>query len=199
MSISKYKVIGLTGGIGSGKTFVSNIFIKLGIPVFNADQEAKNIMHKSLDLKKKIENAFGHEVYQNHQIQKKVLSKLVFNNKNKLELLNSLVHPYVLDQFNEWCLNNKSSIVIKESAILFESNTYKGCDKIICVNASEKNRISRVIKRDNVKKNHVQSIMNSQMNQAQKIKKSDFIVSNNDTDLILPQVIRIINSIKSNN
>ena len=199
MSTLKYKVIGLTGGIGSGKTFVANIFIKLGIPVFNADQEAKNIMHKSLDLKKKIEIAFGHEVYQNNQIQKKILSKLVFNNKNKLELLNSLVHPYVLDRFNEWCLNNKSSIVIKESAILFESNTYKGCDKIICVNASEKNRISRVIKRDNVKKNHVQSIINSQMNQAQKIKKSDFIINNNDADLILPQVISIINRIKSIN
>ena len=199
MSTLKYKVIGLTGGIGSGKTFVSNIFIKLGIPVFNADQEAKNIMHKSLDLKKKIEKAFGNEVYQNNQIQKKVLSKLVFNNKNKLDLLNSLVHPYVLDRFNEWCLNNKSSIVIKESAILFESNTYKGCDKIICVNASEKNRISRVMKRDNVKKNHVKSIINSQMNQAQKIKKSDFIINNNDADLILPQVISIINRIKSIN
>ena len=197
MQTSKYKVIGLTGGIGSGKTFVSNIFKRLGIPVFNADYEAKKIMHQSLDLKNKIIKAFGDEIYKDNQLQKKLLSKLIFNNEKKLTLLNSLVHPYVFRRFNQWCLNSQSPILLKESAILFESHSNRKCDKVICVVASKSIRIARVMKRDNVDKNHVQSIISSQISQKDKVKKSDYSINNNESDLILPQIIEIINNIKS--
>ena len=197
MQTSKYKVIGLTGGIGSGKTFVSNIFKRLGIPVFNADYEAKKIMYQSLDLKNKIIKAFGDEIYKDNQLQKKLLSKLIFNNEKKLTLLNSLVHPYVFKRFNQWCLNSQSPILLKESAILFESHSNRKCDKVICVVASKSIRIARVMKRDNVDKNHVQSIISSQISQQDKVKKSDYSINNNESELILPQIIEIINNIKS--
>tara|TARA_B100000963_G_scaffold276064_1_gene244326 strand:+ start:23358 stop:23960 length:603 start_codon:yes stop_codon:yes gene_type:complete len=193
----KYKIIGLTGGIGSGKTFVANIFKRLGIPVFNADYEAKKIMHQSLDLKNKIKRAFGDEIYKDNQLQKKILSKLIFNNEKKLSLLNSLVHPFVFKRFNQWCLNSKSPILLKESAILFESYSNRKCDKVICVVASKFIRIDRVMKRDSVDKNHVQSIISSQISQQEKVKKSDYLIYNNESELILPQIIGIINHIKS--
>ena len=125
------------------------------------------------------------------------MSKLIFNNEKKLTLLNSLVHPYVFKRFNQWCLNSQSPILLKESAILFESHSNKKCDKVICVVASKSIRIARVMKRDNVDKNHVQSIISSQISQKDKVKKSDYSINNNESELILPQIIEIINNIKS--
>ena len=184
--------IGITGGIGSGKTFVSNIFSKLGIPVFNADSQAKNYMAHDSKLINKIQNIFGYQIYENGILQKESLAKLIFNNKNNLEKLNQLVHPLVKKKFNHWCKEQTSKIVIKETAILFESNSHLDIDKIICISSNLETRVNRVILRDNTSREKVLSRVRSQMSQDQKEKLSDFVILNDGIELLLPQIIKII-------
>ena len=187
--------IGLTGGIGSGKTFVGVLFSKLGIPVFNADFEAKRCMVENKLLKKEIQYIFGNEVYRDGLLQNDILAEIVFNDKQKLEELNKLVHPVVKQNFGNWCSVKNSQIVIKETAILFESDSHLGLDKVICVSASENVRIGRVIKRDNISRRQIIARMERQMPQNQKEKLSDFVILNHDKELLLPQIIRIITQI----
>ena len=187
--------IGLTGGIGSGKTFVGTIFSKLGIPVFNADLEAKKCMAENAILKHEIQNIFGDEVYKNGLLKDKILAEIVFNNKQKLEELTKLVHPVVKQNFVDWCDNQNSEIVIKEAAILFESDSHLTLDKVICVSASEAIRIQRVINRDNISREQVIARVDRQMSQYEKEKLSDFVITNDEKELILPQIIKIITQI----
>ena len=196
MSNEKQKIkIGITGGIGSGKTFVSSIFRKLNIPVFNADFEAKKCMSVDARLKNKIENVFGREVYKKGVLQNKVLAEIVFANSENLEGLNRLVHPEVKKKFHNWCADQSSDVVIKEAAILFESYSHIGLDKVICVSAPYETRIERVIKRDNISKKQVMDRMKMQMSQVEKEKLSDFVIINNGVELLLPQIIKIITQI----
>ena len=185
------KKTGLTGGIGVGKTFVSEIFQKMGYSVFFADLHAKKCMHESDDLKTEIKQNFGNEIYQKGVLQKNRLSNIVFNDTKKLQELNSLVHPFVQRRFEDWCKNQQSKFVIKEAAILFESETHKGLDAVICVSAPFEKRIERVMKRDNCTKEDVVKRIENQMPQEDKEKLSDFLIINDDKEKLLPQIISI--------
>ena len=185
------KKIGLTGGIGVGKTFVSEIFQKMGYSVFLADLHAKKCMHESHDLKIKIKQNFGNEIYQKGVLQNNRLADIVFNDTKKLQELNNLVHPFVQKYFEAWCKNQQSKFVIKEAAILFESEAHKGLDGVICVSAPFQKRIERVMKRDNCTKEDVIKRIENQMLQEKKEKLSDFVILNNDKKELLPQIISI--------
>jgi len=172
------KIIGLTGGIGSGKTTIAKLFESEGVPVYIADTEAKKIMQLPETIEK-ISQVFGHDIIKNNQIDSKGLSAIVFNHPEKLKTLNSIVHPLVKKHFDDWVnKNSKSPFVIKEAAILFESGSYKYCDKIITVTASEETRIKRVMERDNSSKKEVLDRIKNQWTDSQKIAKSDYVIEN---------------------
>lgn len=187
--------IGLTGGIGSGKTFVAKIFGRFSLPVFNADVEAKKCMVENKSLKQEIRNVFGSKIYIDGLLQTKMLANIVFNDSEKLEKLNRLVHPVVRQSFEDWCSKQKSRIIIKEAAILFESDSHLYLDKVICVSAPEEIRIKRVVRRDKISEENVISIIQNQMPQVEKQKASDFVIVNDGVQLIIPQIISVINQI----
>lgn len=172
------KIIGLTGGIGSGKTTVANYFIEKGIPVYIADDEARKITD-SKRVTSKIKKIFGNEVIENNKVNRTSLANIVFNDKEKLAQLNAIIHPEVKKHFEKW-LKSKldDKFVIKESAILFESGSYLNCDAIIMVTAPLETRIERTIKRDNSSRESVLQRINNQMLDEEKIKKSDYIIQN---------------------
>ena len=194
MSEKKIK-IGITGGIGCGKTFVSKVFNMLGIPVFNADVKAKSCMLDNEYLKNSIKIFFGDNIYKNDSLDTSALAEIVFNDLKALEKLNTLVHPVVKKSFEDWCERQKSNIVIKEAAIMFESHSNIGLDKVICVSAAEDIRIKRVMDRDNISQQQVASRIDKQMPQYEKEELSDFIIFNNGDQLLLPQILKIINQI----
>jgi dephospho-CoA kinase len=190
------QIIGLTGGIGSGKTTVARVFELLGIDVYYADIQAKKIL-SSDKIKEQIISAFGN-VYKDNKLQNKKLAEIVFNDKKKLEKLNSIVHPAVEKDFEQWSKKNSGKpYLIKEAAILFESGSYKKVDKIITVFAPENIRILRVCKRDNINKAQVIARINNQMPDNEKIAKSDFVIKNYNGYLIIPQIIEIDNALRS--
>jgi dephospho-CoA kinase len=185
------KKIGITGGIGSGKTYVSEVFKSLGIPVFNADIESKKIMITSEKLMELVKLEFGEGIYTNGRLNKEKLGAIVFSDKSKLQKLNSLVHPIVKEEFNNWCKSQKSSYVIKEAAILFESKANIGLDAVICVSAPLELRISRSVKRDNTTEKEIKNRIENQISQEEKEKLSDYIIVNDTKELLLPQVLNI--------
>ena len=186
------KKIGLTGGIGAGKTYVSKIFQKMGIPIFNADEQAKKCMVEDSSLKAAVQLAFGESMYLKGVLQKDTLANIVFNNTEALGKLNALVHPIVKQKFEDWCIQQSTSIVIKEAAILFESDAHLGLDAVVCVSAPETLRIERVQKRDGSSVEQIESRMSKQMPQAEKEELADFLIVNNEVQLLLPQVLAII-------
>ena len=186
------KKIGLTGGIGAGKTYVSKIFQQMGIPIFNADEQAKKCMVEDANLKAAVQLAFGESMYLKGVLQKDALANIVFNNTEALGKLNALVHPIVKQKFEDWCTQQSTSIVIKEAAILFESDAHLGLDAVVCVSAHEKLRIERVQKRDESSVEQIKSRMSKQMPQAEKEELADFLIVNDHVQLLLPQVLIII-------
>lgn len=174
------KIIGLTGGIGSGKTKIANYMEKKGIPVYIADIEAKKILDNS-DVIKKVKEAFDKVVVIDEKIDRKSLANEVFNNPEKLQKLNNIIHPEVRKHFAEWVKNHKQHpFVVKEAAILFESGSYKECDKIITVTAPIEERIKRVINRDKSSYNDVLQRVNNQWTDEQRAELSDYVVENID-------------------
>ena len=171
-------VVGLTGGIGSGKTTVANYFMSLGVPVYFADIEAKELMNTSKKIKKKLIAEFGKESFKNKKLNRAYIASIVFNNKSKLELLNKIVHPEVAHHFTTWVKKQKAVYVIQENAIMFENNTASGYNFIITVTAPIEVRIDRVMKRDVVSKEAVLSRINNQWDDTEKIKRSDFVIYN---------------------
>ena len=186
------KKIGLTGGIGVGKTYVSKIFQKMGIPIFNADEQAKKCMVDDANLKAAVQLAFGENMYLKGVLQKEALAKIVFNNTEALAELNALVHPIVKQKFEDWCSLQSTSMVIKEAAILFESDAHLGLDSVVCVSSPENLRIERVQKRDGSSVEQIQSRISKQMQQAEKEELADFLIVNDQVQLLLPQVLAII-------
>ena len=186
------KRIGLTGGIGVGKTFIAELFQQMGVPVFNADIEAKKCMVEDKKLMSAVQLAFGENVYINGILQKEELAKIVFNNEEALVKLNALVHPVVKQKFEDWCAEQTAALVVKESAILFESDAHLGLDAVICVTAAEGLRIARVQKRDGSSVEQIQSRMSKQIPQAEKEELADFLIVNDQVQLLLPQVLAII-------
>jgi dephospho-CoA kinase len=185
--------VGVTGGIGSGKTTVCKVFELLGIPVFYADDVAKSIMHTDQVLKTAILNTFGERAYNKEgTLNRSYISSLVFNNKPELEKLNSLVHPAVFRAFDNWLLQQKDApYVIKEAALLFESDSYKMCDESILVIAPTETKISRVKLRDGISDEDVKLRMNRQFSDEVKIKFADHILNNDEKQLIIPKIIQL--------
>jgi len=185
------KKIGLTGGIGVGKTFVASIFQKMGIAVFSADIYAKRCMQESEQLKNAIIQHFGTDIYKNEILQKQKLAEIVFSDSEKLNVLNKLVHPFVQIEFEKWCKNQTSSFVLKEAAILFESDSNKNLDAIICVGAPLQIRIERVMQRDSCSEQAVLKRIANQMPEEEKEQLSDFVIVNDSKEKLLPQIISI--------
>ena len=186
------KKLGLTGGIGVGKTYVSKVFQQMGVPVFNADVEAKNCMAEDKGLIQNVKNSFGENIYDNGALQKEKLAKIVFNNSERLEELNVLVHPVVKQRLEDWCTEQTAELVIKEAAILFESDAHLGLDAVICVSAAEKVRIERVQTRDGSSVAEIKSRIDKQMSQSKKEELADFVIVNDGKQLLLPQLIKIL-------
>ena len=185
------KKIGITGGIGSGKTYVASVFQSLGIPIFNADIQAKKIMTSSGKLIKLVKEEFGNEIYKDSDLNKEKLASIVFSNSDKLQKLNSLVHPIVKEEFNNWCKKQTSPYVIKEAAILFESNSHIGLDAVICVSAPLDLRMRRLLNRDDYSKKEIKKRIENQISQEEKEKLSDYIIVNDEKELLLPKIIKI--------
>lgn len=190
------KIIGLTGGIGSGKTTVANYFKLFGIPVYIADDEARTIMQSS-EIISAIKNLFGDVVLKNGHLNREELAKIVFSNPEKLEKLNNIVHPAVKKHFKRWLLQQKNfPYVIYEAAILFESGNYKNCDLIITVTAPLETRIQRVLERDNTTRKLILQRMNAQWTDEQRIPKSDFVIENTSIETTKSKIDRILKILK---
>lgn len=172
-------VAGITGGIGSGKSTAAKFFEELGIPVYNSDTRAKTIQNENSEVKVKIITSFGEEAYNENGLNKPFMSKQVFQNNEKLKLLNSIVHPAVFQDFEDWKKAQKSDIVMKEAAILIESGSYKDCDVVISVVVDIETRIARTIERDGLSREEILARINNQISDEERIAKSDFIIDNN--------------------
>lgn len=183
--------IGLTGGIGSGKSTVAKIFETLGIPVYYADAEAKRLMNSSETLKKVIRQNFGEATYENDQLNRKYLAGIVFNNPEKLELLNALIHPVTINDAEQWMQQQSAPYSIKEAALLFESGAAENLDFIVGVYAPQALRIKRVMKRDGLTADEIMKRINRQVNEEMKMKLCDFVITNNEQELLVPQVLKL--------
>ncbi len=184
--------IGLTGGIGSGKTTVAKVLEVLGIPVYYADEAAKELMNKNELLQQQLIFHFGNDTYlPNGTLNRKHLSSIVFANKEKLELLNSLVHPVTIADAQQWFSKQTAPYVVKEAALLFESGSAEGLDYVIGVTAPATLRIKRVMDRDHVTAEEVKRRMANQLDDGIKMKLCDFVLQNNEQQLLLPQVVQL--------
>ncbi len=187
--------IGLTGGIGVGKTTVSNIFSHLGVPIFNSDLWSKNILKNNKHVKRAIKIKFGNNIIDNKgEIDKQKLGRIVFSNKKKLNFLNKLIHPLVIEKYDKWLGLQKTKYIIKESALIFESDISSSLNKIILIKAPLKLRIERVCNRDNRDRIEVENIISNQVSPADISNKVDFII-NNDGTLLTPQIIKLHNKL----
>lgn len=183
--------VGITGGIGSGKSTVTKIFSVLGIPVYDADAAAKRLMNQNNELKEKIESYFGKESYVDGKLNRTHLSSLVFNDPEKLALLNSIVHPVTIQDAADWMQQQSAPYAVKEAALIFESGSQEHLDKVIGVFAPETLRIQRVTQRDKVSKEEVENRMKRQMDEETKMKLCDYVIINDEQQLLIPQVVKI--------
>jgi len=175
-------IIGLTGGIGSGKSTIASFFSDLGVPIYNSDLEAKKLMNTSESLKHDIEAYFGYESYSNGSLNKKFIADLVFSDKDKLAKLNSLVHPKVKFHFSHWKSQQNYTYVIQESALIFEQGSEDYYDKIILVTAPIEERIQRVMIRDNSLRSQILERIDNQLEDSKKVSLADFIIENKTLD-----------------
>lgn len=190
------KIIGLTGGIGSGKTTLATYIESLGIPVFIADDEAKKLM-QSAEVLREINAVFGEAVFEKGQLNRQELASIVFSNPEKLSQLNSIIHPAVKKQFKIWLDQNQlAPFVVYEAAILFESGSYQNCDYIITITAPLEDRIARVMQRDNSSREQVLNRINAQWTDEQRAAKSNFIIDNIDPQNAKSQLDEILKILK---
>ncbi len=191
------KIIGLTGGIGSGKTTIANLFKSRGIPVYIADEEAKKILDKP-QTAAAIASAFGDEMLVGEKVDRQKLAAVVFNDPDKLKQLNDIVHPAVRTDFERWVKKNADQpIVVKEAAILFESGTNVDCDAVITVTAPLEIRIRRVMKRDNVPREAVLNRIENQWDEARKASMSDYVIENTDRQTAARQFNEILKKLQN--
>ena len=192
------KIVGLTGGIGSGKTTVSKEFQKYSIKVYNSDLRAKFLMNNSIVLKNKLINSFGKEFYINDELNKSYISQIIFNDPISLKLINSMVHPEVFNDFNEWSQSLSEKFVLYESALIFETGSYKLNDFNILVTCDHDLRVKRIIKRDGINEEKINSIINNQWDDDKKIPLADYIffnTSNKENKLKVKNLVTYFNSI----
>jgi len=191
------KIIGLTGGIGSGKTTIAKHIISLGIPVYIADDKAKKILMLPETLKS-LKLVFGNAIFEGEILNKDKLSAIVFNNPKKLKQLNQITHPGIKKDFDNWLKANENfPLVVKEAAILFESGSYKDCDVIITIVAPIEERIHRVMTRDNTNSEAVLSRINNQWTDQMKSDKSDYIIENEDINIACAQTENILKTLSN--
>ena len=188
--------VGLTGGIGSGKSTVAHVFEILGIPVYYADKEAKRLMNEDPDIRRHVIAHFGEAAYSDNILNRRFLAEIVFKDKEKLQLLNSLVHPITIAKAEEWMQKHNTPYVIKEAALIFESGSQEGLDYVIGVSAPLHVRIQRTMKRDNVSREEVLRRMQNQIQESIKMRLCDFIIRNDDQHLVLPQVLALHEKLK---
>ena len=183
--------IGLTGGIGSGKSTVAKVFELLKVPVYYADEASKRLYHTDKNLMAAIKQHFGEDVYTNDQLNRPRLAALVFNDPQKLALLNQLVHPPTIRDAKEWMQRQTAPYVIKEAALLFESGSVAGLDHVIGVKAPLHIRLKRTMDRDGVSREQVLSRMDRQLDEEIKMRLCDFIIDNSEQKLVIPQVLEL--------
>ena len=183
--------LGITGGIGSGKTSVCRVFNVLGIPVFSADPEAQKIMNSDNKIIREINKIAGKNLYSDGSLDRMGLASLIFNNPDALKKVNSLVHPVVFEHFNAWVEDQKTPYVIMENAILFESGASALVDRIATIIAPVEERIQRVIQRNELSREQVMERIRNQMNDETRIKMSDYVINNSENAMIIPVILRI--------
>jgi len=189
--------IGITGGIGSGKTTVAKIFEVLGVPVYYADDAAKKLMNEDEALQQKIIAAFGADIFEDKKLNRARLASIIFNDPEKLSLLNSIVHPATIADAEKWMKqfskagSKKTAFAIKEAALIFESGAQNKLDYVIGVHAPYKLRLQRAMLRDNLTKDEVESRMEKQMDETKKMNLCNFIITNDEVQLLIPQVVEL--------
>lgn len=191
--------VGITGGIGSGKTIVTKIFSLLNIPVYNADIRAKWILANNSKVKEGVLKLFGSESFIEGELNRKYIAGLVFDNEEKLGKLNALVHPEVGKDFEQWAeAQSGSDYVLKEAALMFESGSYKLLDKVITVFCPEELRIKRLLQRDDRRtEKEIKQIMEKQLSEKEKVKRSDYVIFNDETQLVIAQVLQLDKTIRT--
>ncbi len=188
-------IIGLTGGIGSGKSTVAKIFAQLGIPVLDADATAKAIMNEDHSVKTKLIELFGEDAYKENQLNRPYIAQLVFEDAFKLQQLNAIIHPITIQYAKEWASKQSAPYVIKEAALFFESGSSEGVEKIIGVTAPKHIRIQRVMQRDQMTREDVIKRMEHQLEDSLKMKLCDWVIQNDDMHLLIPQILAIHQSL----
>jgi dephospho-CoA kinase len=188
---------GITGGIGSGKSTVSELMRIMHIPVYNADDASKNILKTNQLIQEKLKKLLGESIFSGGELNKAQMASLIFNNPDLLSKVNAIIHPAVFDDFEKWSNNQKSEIVACESAIIFESGMNHYLDCIIMVSAPVEIRIKRAMLRDNVKEEQIMKRIKNQLPDEEKVKLSDFILVNDDRHAIIPQLNKILKQIKN--
>ncbi len=189
--------IGITGGMGAGKSTVCQIFERIGVPVYNADIRAKWLMNNDLELKKAIQDQFGWDAYtRKDELNTSYLAKIVFNHQEKLEILNGLVHPKVKMDYEQWTIEHRNEpYSLKEAALLFESNSYKSLHKVIVVTCPIESRIERIVKRDHVKREDVLKRIQNQTTDKERLSKADYVIYNDGVRSLIEQTLSIHHNI----
>ncbi|RLZ12714.1 dephospho-CoA kinase [Faecalibacter macacae] len=197
MKKSTTKIIGLTGGIGSGKTTAAKYFEELGFPLYNSDLRARKLQNENPEVIQKIKDVFGEEAYNDEGMNRPFIASKTFNDKEKLKQLNTIVHPAVFNDFKTWIEEQNTDYVIKEAAILIESGSYKDCDIIISVVADKEIRITRTIERDGLTREQILNRMANQLTDEERKEYSDYIIDNSqDLNYLYQQVKNIVDNIK---
>ncbi|HOE37943.1 MAG TPA: dephospho-CoA kinase [Bacteroidales bacterium] len=190
--------VGITGFIGSGKTTISQIFETMGIPIYNTDLRAKELMHEDYEIKEKLIQKFGNNTYINNCLNKEYISKIIFSDKNARNLINSIVHPKVIDDFKNWLTiknNANCKIVGIESALLYQANIHKILDYIILVSSDDSTLSNRIMKRDNISKEQALLKIQTQKAEIKQNYKVDFEIKNDNTESVLLQILNILNKL----
>ena len=184
--------VGITGGIGSGKSTVCEVFKLLGVPVFEADAVAKQLQNTNQKIRKGLTHLFGEDIYAHEGVvDRKKLATLIFNDDFQISKVNELIHPVVLEEFENWLKKQNSAYIVHEAAILFESGFYKMMDFTILVSASEEQRIERIMKRDGVSREIIMQRIKKQWDEGKKQKLANFVIYNDNNNLIIPEIINI--------
>ncbi len=184
-------IVGLTGGIGSGKTTVAQIFKALGVPIFVADEVSKRIIDSDLSLQSELKSLLGNDVVKEGKIDRPYMASLIFNDANLLKEANALIHPAVGSAFQQWYLQQDFPYVLREAAILFESGSHKDCEAIVVVSAPEDLRIERVQKRSGESEAQIRARMSKQWPQKKKEELADYLIFNEQKEMLIPQVIKV--------
>lgn len=189
------KTVGITGGIGSGKSVVARILHEMGYPVYSSDQRAKDLMHEDASIVASLKELFGEEAYVNHELNRPYIAAQIFKDESKRIAMNNLVHPAVRKDFKEWVERQDSPLVFQESALLFETGNYRSFDAVFLVSAPEEIRMKRVKERDHLSDEQVISRFKAQMPEEEKRKLTDYVVDNSGNEFLIPQILKLIKEI----